>query len=87
MAEVRKKLPVTTVEMLVADTTAETCKKVSTRFPKKVKESKSLIKALKAEVESAGLSFIKIVSITTEYKNYTMPVEMYITMAKEITED
>lgn len=87
MAVVRHKINVTTVEIMVADTANETLRKVSTRFPYKVKESKTLERKLKAQVESEGLSFVKISSITTEPKYYEMPAEMFVTMAREIKED
>ena len=54
MAKVRTTVTVTTVDILVADTASETLKKVSTRFPMKLKETKKLERSLKSQVEEAG---------------------------------
>lgn len=84
MANVKKTVTVTTVEFMVVDKANEAVKKVSTRFPHKVKVSKRLIKHLTEQTEAQGLHFVEITSIKTEPKRYEMPIEMFVTMAKEI---
>ena len=84
MANVKKTVTVTTVEFMVVDTHTETVKKVSTRFPHKVKVSTRLVKHLAEQAEQQGLHFVEISSIKTEPKRYEMPIEMFVTMAKEI---
>ena len=83
---VKSTVTVSTVEIMVVDKANSALKKVQSRFPFKVKESKKLIKTLKEEVEKSGLIFVEIDTITYEKKKYEMPVEIFVTMAKEIEE-
>lgn len=86
MADVKATVNITNIEMLVCDTAAETVKKVSTRFPYKVKASNRLLKTLTEQVEAQGLKLVDITSINTEKKRYSMPVEMFVTLGHEIEE-
>lgn len=83
---VKSTVTVSTVEIMVVDKANSALKKVHSRFPFKVNESKKLIKTLKEEVEKSGLTFVEIGNITYEKKKYEMPVEIFVTMAKEIEE-
>lgn len=82
-----KSFLVTTVNAVVADTETESIEKIAVKLHGGFKDEKALEKALRFKIAHNDRPFIllKIDSVSTETKKYSMSVNYFIEHATEIT--